>query len=113
MIYDRDSQLGFAGVRVSRGISLASGVLLPQLSVEYEHEFARDAVQTNSAFELDTSGNLYALKGDDPDRDYALVAAGVSMVLPNGWLPFIEYEMTLGYDDLDAWRITGGLRHEL
>lgn len=111
--YDRDSELGFVGVRVSLGISLSSALLLPQLRVEYAHEFAGDAAHTSTAFLLDSSNTVYVLEGDDPDRDYAVVAAGVSFVLPNGWLPFIDYEQTLGCDDIDSWRITGGLRHEL
>jgi outer membrane autotransporter protein len=111
--YDRKSLLGTLGLRIGHGISLTSGLLLPELRIEYSHEFDRDAETALTAFLLDGGANVYALEGDDPDEDYFNIGAGVVLVLPNGWMPFLDYQTTLGYDDLDQWRVTAGLRREL
>jgi outer membrane lipase/esterase len=111
--YERESLLGTVGVRVGRGFAFGGGILLPEVRVEYLHEFERDAEQASTSLLFDTAANVFALEGDDPDRDYFTAGAGLVFLLPNGWMPFIDYQATLGYEDLDEWRITAGLRREL
>lgn len=111
--YERDSLLATAGLRIAHGISFDAGILLPELRVEYAHEFDRDAETALTAFLLDAGENVYALEGDDPDRDYFNVGAGLVFLLPNGWMPFVDYQTTLGLDDFEQWRVTAGLRREL
>jgi uncharacterized protein with beta-barrel porin domain len=116
MAVDRVSSrtvLGQAGVRLSRPISREGYVLLPQLSAEYVRELERDGADTRVAYLLDQSGNSLALDGDRREADYFDIGLGVVMLLPNGWMPFLEYQATLGHDDLDRQRIAVGLRVEL
>lgn len=107
------SLLGGAGVRITRTISRPGYVVLPQLSVEYVREFERDAPSSRVAYLLDQNGNTLALEGDRRDTGYVDVGIGVVFVLPNGWMPYLEYEATLGHEDLDRSRIAIGLRVEL
>lgn len=116
MAVDRVSSrtvLGQAGVRLSRPISREGYVLLPQLSAEYVRELDRDGADTRVAYLLDQSGNSLALDGDRREADYFDIGLGVVMLLPNGWMPFLEYQATVGHDDLDRQRIAVGLRVEL
>lgn len=105
--------LGQAGVRVARPISRQGYVLLPQASLEYLRAFDRDGVETRASYRLDQNGNVLALEGDRRDRDFFEAGIGVVMLLPNGWMPFLEYQVTLGAEDLDAHRVAVGLRVEL
>ncbi len=105
--------LGQAGVRVTRPLSRPGYVLLPQASVEYLRAFERDGVETRASYRLDQNGNVLALEGDRRDRDYFEAGVGVVLLLPNGWMPFLEYQVLLGAEDLDAQRVSLGLRVEL
>ena len=109
----RTSLTAVAGVRASYAISTGFGVVVPQARVEYEHEFDNDAEVTRTSFLLDTSNTVLAVTGDGPDRNYFNLGAGVAVVLPNGWLPFVDYEALVGYEDLDRHRLSFGLRKEL
>lgn len=96
------------GLRVSYSIGTRWGVLVPQGRLEWEHEFDKDALTTNTTFLLDSNGNPFTLTGDDPDRNYFNLGLSLVAILPNGLMPFIDYEGLLGYDDLDRHRITAG-----
>lgn len=111
--YKRDSLLGQLGLRLTGSIPSGVGVFIPQFRVEYEHEFARDPKTARTAFQQDASGNVYRLAGDKPDRDAVNLAFGILGIFPNGWQPFFDYQVLLGNDDRDRYRLTLGLRKEL
>ena len=111
--YKRDSLLGQLGLRLSGSIPSGMGVFIPQFRVEYEHEFARDPKTARTAFQQDAGGNVYRLAGDSPDRDSINLGLGIMAIFPNGWLPFFDYQVLLGNDDRDRYRLTLGLRKEL
>jgi outer membrane lipase/esterase len=109
---ERDSLLAHAGLRIARAISGSAGVFQPQLRVEYLHEFETDGDALASRYVLDPRGTQYLMTGGE--RDSSAVNAGISIaaVLPNGWLPFLDYALLLGSRDLDRQRLTLGLRVE-
>ncbi len=110
---DQDSVLAHLGFRTSVALSSKSGVWLPQFRVEYNHEFEDDRPDITSAFVEDSADTLYGLEGNDPDTDYFNVGLGLAAVFPNGWIPFIDGEVLLGYQDFDRYRVILGLRKEL
>lgn len=110
---DRDSTLGSFTFEVSRAVSIGSGVLLPQLRVQYLHEFARDPETVSSSFILDPAATRFDVESDEPDQDYFSVGAGIVWVLQNGWIPYLDVESIVGYEDLDRYTITAGVRREL
>jgi outer membrane autotransporter protein len=101
------------GIGASYAMSTSWGVLVPQARAEWEHEFDQDAQDITSLYVLDADQNSFSLEGDDPDRDYFNIGAGVSAIFPNGWMGFVDYEGLLGYEDLSRHRVTLGLRVEL
>jgi uncharacterized protein YhjY with autotransporter beta-barrel domain len=110
--FDRDSLLAHLGFRSSYTISGGGGVWIPTLRVEYNHEFDRDPQNLATSFALDASQTSFALRGDNPDEDYFIIGLGVAGVLPNGWLPFLDVDVVVGYNDFDRSRVIAGIRKE-
>ena len=101
-----------AGVQMSYAASTSWGVVIPQLRVEYEHEFQKGKRSILSSFVQTTAANSLAVTTDDPDRNYVNLGASLLFVLPNGWMPFVDVETLVGYQDLNRQRYTTGLRVE-
>ena len=108
----RDSLLGHAGFRVSYAASTRTGVVLPQLRLEYQNEFEDDAQDVTAQFALDASGNQYQMNGDSADKSSLNAGFSLAIVLQNGWMPFFDYSILIGNDGLDRQRATLGLRVE-
>lgn len=109
---DRTSLTSVLGVQGSYAISTDFGVVVPQARVEYEHEFDNDPSTVSQSFVQDSAGTAFSLRGDKPDRDYYNVGASVVLILPNGWIPYLDYEQLISYNDLQRRRLTAGLRVE-
>ncbi|MEZ5559555.1 MAG: autotransporter outer membrane beta-barrel domain-containing protein [Pseudomonadales bacterium] len=110
---DQDSFIGTLGVRAQRALSTRSGVLLPYVRIDYSHEFKDDPLSLRTRYLLDADGNTLRLASDKPDTDFFIAALGLSAVLPNGWMPFIDLSYWGAYEDLDRVRLQAGLRKEL
>lgn len=108
----RDSLLGHVGLRTSYAASTRSGVVLPQLRVEYQKEFEDDPQDVTARFVLDGTATEYLLSGDSGDKDSINAGLSLAIVLPNGWMPFFDFSILLGNDGLDRQRATLGLRVE-
>ncbi len=110
---DQSVLLGQLGVSASKAISMDGWVLVPQARIEYINELDRDRSAAQVRYVNDASGNVFRLRGDDIDDDRVDIAVGLFGVLQNGWIPFIEYQVTTAADDLDRYQISAGLRIEL
>jgi outer membrane autotransporter protein len=106
------SVVSILGLRASYAISQPWGVMLPQARFEYEHEFDDDPRTTTTSLLLDPARNAFRVRNDPPDRNSFNVGAGLLFVLPNGWMPYVDYEALLGYSDASRHRVTAGLRVE-
>ena len=106
------SVVSVLGVRASYAISQSWGVVLPQARFEYEHEFDDDPRTTTTSLLLDPARNTFGVRNDPPDRDAFNLGAGLLFVLPNGWMPYVDYEGLLGYSDTSRHRLTAGIRVE-
>jgi outer membrane autotransporter protein len=100
------------GISASYAIGMGWGVLVPQARVEWEHEYDQDAQTITTLYVLDANQNRFALKGDNPDRDYFNVGAGISAIFPHGWTGFVNYTGLVGYEDLSRHQVTAGVRVE-
>lgn len=109
---DSDSLLGHAGFRVSYVGSGSFGIVMPQLRLEFQHEFEDDADDAIARFVLDGTGTEYQLIGDESDKDSINAGFSLAFVLPNGWMPFFDCSVLLDNDALDRQRATLGLRVE-
>lgn len=103
------------GVRASHAISTSWGVLVPQVRLEYEHEF-RDAARTvDLRLTAQPASNQLTLPITSSRRDpnYLNAAAGLVFVFPRGMSAFLEYEGLLGYSNFTRHRASAGVRFEI
>ena len=110
---DRRSLIGILGVQAQRVISTSNGVVAPQVNVTYHHEFETDAPEADAQFVLDPNRTVYAMEGTRVDRNYLSVGIGLSWILPNGWMPYVNADTLVGYRDRDRYRLSAGLRKEI
>ena len=106
-----ESLLGHVGLRADHAFSTSRGVIVPQVKVEYLHEFKDDPAQIVSNYVLNAGSSAFALTGDKPDPDKINVGAGLTAYWPNGWIVFLNFD-TLIDGDLDRDRVTLGFRFE-
>ena len=99
-----------AGVFASLAISTGFGVVVPQASAEYVHEFLDDQRSVGFRLVQNLNDARFLFQTERPDRDYFNVGVGVSMVLPNGVTPFLSYRELLDYKDRSSHSVTVGLR---
>lgn len=107
-----DSLLGHAGIRAGYAISGAAGVFLPQVRIEYQHEFENEVPTVVSRFALDTAATRYVQTGAGQDEDFAVAGLSLAAILPGGWTWFADYSVLLEHDEFDRERATLGVRLE-
>jgi uncharacterized protein with beta-barrel porin domain len=113
LVYDdqhSDSLTTVGGLFGSVAISTGFGVLVPQVTAEYIHEFLNDQRSVGFSFVGDLSRQKFRFQTDRPDRDYFIVGVGTVLVLPGGVSPFINYRELLGHRDRSSHTVTAGLR---
>lgn len=103
------SQLGF---EAAYAVGTSWGVLMPNLMVDWVHEFRDNAGDVTGFFLQDSSRTAFALKTEDLDQNYFNVRLGVSAQFAGGSSAYLYYRQLLGYDDLDAYTVGAGLRFE-
>ena len=103
------SRVGFAS---SLAVGTSIGVIVPQLSADWVHEFADPQRTLAFSFAQDTAGVKFVYEDEEPDNDFLEIALGVSAILPNGWLPFVQVRTIVGHDFLDSYVGSAGLRIE-
>jgi len=108
----RRSALGHFGLHADRAISTTKGVFVPQLRVEYQREFKREVLRQASHFLLDPGAASVTVTGDRPKAGRVSIGAGITAILANGWIAFVNFD-TLAGGDLDRQRVALGLRIEL
>ncbi|HEU4370968.1 MAG TPA: autotransporter outer membrane beta-barrel domain-containing protein [Methylomirabilota bacterium] len=98
------------GVYGSVALSTGFGVIVPQATAEYVHEFLDDQRSVGFSLVQDPARARFLFQTDPPDRDYFNVGVGVAMVLPSGLQPYLNFRELLGYNDRTSHTVTLGLR---
>jgi len=106
----RDSLTSRLGLFASYAVGVGFGVLVPQVSGEWVHEFLNDQKVIYFRFREDTRQAKLRFQNDTPDRDYFRVGAGLVMVFPKDISAFLSYRVLLGYDDRIAHTLDAGIR---
>lgn len=69
------------GGRIEKSYDTAYGKLVPELQVQWIHEFDNQQVQTNASYEADTTGQTaFTTVGATPQRDLADVSLGLTLL---------------------------------
>ena len=98
------------GIFGSYAFSTSWGVVVPQMTVEYVHEFLDDQRSVQFSFVQDPQNRRFLFETTPPDRDYVNLGLGVSMVLPQGIQPFLNFRDMLAYQDRSEYTVTVGVR---
>ena len=98
------------GLFASLAINTGVGVFIPQGTFEWVHEFEDSQRAINFHFRDDPQRHRLFFNNDPPDRDYFHLGAGLVVVLPRGFTPFVNYRTLLGYKDQWSHAVTLGLR---
>ena len=106
----RESLTTKLGIFASYALSVGFGVLIPQFTAEWVHEFLNDQRTVFFKFREDNAGAQLRFQTDEPDRDYFRVGTGVVLVLPKNISAFVNYRVLLGYNDRIAHTLNAGLR---
>lgn len=100
------------GGRVQYAANQSWGVLVPQLDLEWIHEFENDAREIAAKFADDVTDTYFNVITDDPDANYFIATVSVSLVMQNGLQAFVSYKTPLGLDDISSDYFAGGARLE-
>lgn len=101
-----------AGAQISYALSESFGVITPQASFSYNHEFLNDSRNITAKYSADPNGFTLNAITSNPDRNYFIFTTGVSSVLQGGVQMFFNYQTLLGYDRVTSHGFTGGMRLE-
>ena len=107
-----ESLLGEFGFDLSGNISMSNGVLVPQFTVTYRHEFDNDARTVQASFLGDqAAGSSFLVFLDPPDRDWIDAVLSLSAQYLWGSL-FVAYDREFARDDFELATWQAGLRFE-
>ncbi len=100
------------GGDLSYALSQSWGVLLPQVHLEWVHEFEDGGHNVVGHFVQDPTQTSFSLNTDSLDKDYFNLRLGISAQFAEGRSGYFYYQKLLGYDDLDVDSFSAGLRME-
>lgn len=98
------------GVGVAKTVSRNWGVLRPEFSLSWVHEFDDDARTIPTRFAGDANGEILAINTEEPDRDYFLAGFGFSTVHSTGRQFFVHVDAMIGHSFLSGVTASFGLR---
>jgi uncharacterized protein YhjY with autotransporter beta-barrel domain len=98
------------GGQASYAVSTRLGVLVPQVLVEWVHEFLDDRRPITARYVNDPLLVPIRFTTDVPDRDYVNVGVGLSAVFPRGTSAFFYYQTALGLEDATKHDFVLGVR---
>ena len=102
-----------AGVQTTYVFNRNWGVLIPlaRFTLLSEVSSGFDPVTSRFAYDPDPE-NTFTLQNDGEDKAYAQLALGSSFIFKAGVSGFLQYQQMVGYDNLSAYQIQGGIRYE-
>ena len=101
------------GGQASYAFSKSFGVLVPEGSLLWYHEFSNDSRNVQARYVADPlASNYLSAPTDNPTRDYFSLGVGMSAVFQGGIMAFLHYETLIGLNSITSHLFTGGVRLE-
>jgi outer membrane lipase/esterase len=107
------SRTSHLGASLSRALSYSGGVVLPQLRLDWVHEFDTNSKHIGARFIDDINAQPVFVLTDNGDSDYFDAGIAVSGQFANGKSAFISYDTLLGLRHVTHHAINAGVRIEL
>jgi uncharacterized protein with beta-barrel porin domain len=106
------SLLGVLGGRVSYTTSQNWGILVPNATLEWNHEFRNDPQTAVVRFLADPTQTPIVLTDNAPDSSYFNVGIGLNAILPQGRSGYVYLEHLVGSSGAHENRLSIGIRIE-
>lgn len=102
-----DTFQGKLGAQGSKAFSFNWGVLIPQVNVNYVHEFITDGEPINATFVSDPYNTQFAFTTEKRDSSYFTAAIGVVTILPGGFTAYLQNEtfLQMNHYRQSAWSL--------
>jgi outer membrane autotransporter protein len=107
-----NSELVVLGSRFSYTTSLDWGVLVPNATVEWNHQLKNDPQTLVTRFLADPTQTPIVITSNAPDQDYFNLGIGLNAVLPKGRSGYLLWEHLVGYSGAHENRFSLGIRIE-
>jgi outer membrane autotransporter protein len=107
---DESSLQSSLGALATMAISTQFGVLLPQVSASWVHDYDVGARNIDASFVADPTNSKFSFKREPVAENFANIGVGVSALLPNRWQPFVNFRTIQGNENLVSYGGTAGLR---
>lgn len=98
------------GILATKVLSTDFGVLVPQVDVNWIHDYAVGGRTIDASFIKATAPSDFSFKTEPVERDFATAGVGLSALLPSGWQPFVSVRTLLFNDNFVSLGGTAGLR---
>ena len=105
-----DSLMTTFGARLSSQFQTSFGDVIPDISVEYVHEFENEGDPLTGRFVNESLGRTFTLLRDDPDENFFNIGAGVNAMFTDTATGFLRYQALVGYEDLSVHTVEFGVR---
>lgn len=106
------SMLGIVGGRLSYTTSFDWGVLVPNATLEWNHEFRNDPQVVVTRFLADPTQTPIVITDQAPDQDYFNFGLGLNALFPKGRSGYVTWEHLVGYTGAHDNRFSLGIRIE-
>jgi uncharacterized protein YhjY with autotransporter beta-barrel domain len=102
------------GMQASLGWETAYGMVVPQASAAWVHEYANSERNVDARLvEATPEAGSFTFTREPPARDWAVINAVVSIVLSNGLQPFVTLSTIQGNENFVSYGGTAGVRFGL
>ena len=110
---DLEQLLSNLSADFSWSVNTSFGVVIPQMSLGWEHHYSDDTFEVNGALIGDTSSTVFSYESQVQDTDYLTWMMGVSTVFKHGVSAYATIEGYSGRSDVKSHRAFIGIRVEL
>lgn len=100
-----------ASLQINKAISTTYGVIIPEVSAAWTHQFITDGEDIITSFDIDPEKS-FRYTTDKLQSDFFTLSLAASMVLPHGIMGFVQYETVLGIDNYTTNAFNIGARIE-
>ena len=110
---DQTSVQSSLGIQASLGFDTPFGLMVPQASAAWVHEYGNGARNIDARLVDDPGEGDFTFNREPPARDWASLGLGVTGLLHNGLQPFVQFATIQGNRHFVSYGGTAGIRFGL